>query len=893
MTTELKQAHTAERAHWHETHVIQLPARAARLVPVATLPSGEVVRKYLQRSYPHGIYLHQADAAACAADFRNFAVTTGTASGKTLCFHLAAMEALSANAESKVIALYPQKALGAEQEERWREALQAAHISARVGRIDGQVPISEREALLRDCRVIILTPDVMHAWLLNQLGKKVVRQFIRSVRLIITDEVHTFTGVFGSNAAYLLRRFEHASRMMTRKRLQYVCASATIADPATHLRLLTGHDFTLIGPDRDGSPRQPVSLHFLSPEDPGRDLLSGAASLLHSLAKERQKFLCFSDSRKQTENLASIMARSPGAGTEEPDDEGADEPHPMDDSNLARLRVLPYRSGYEARDRTEIQTRLARGQLDGVISTSALELGMDIPHLDAVVLLGVPLSSTSFQQRVGRVGRRKPGRVLILNSGSASDQVLFERPDEVLRRPLSSSTLYLENPNIQCIHTLCLARAGGEHDALLTALGKDTDQEFSSPVTWPAGFLEIVDKERSSTLPAPLQGLRAQGGENPNHAFPLRDVETSYRVEVRGGNGPVDLGTLSYGQVMREAYPGAVYLYATRAYRVTRVNPLSHTVQVRPEKRFSTQPIALPTLAFPNLDADNVFQAEVRGGLSAVECHVMVSESVIGFSERRGNTVFQSHYPLDAHQTGIYFQQQRFSRNFYSTGVLLHHPALQGDVPQARVAEFLLEGFRLVVPFESRDIGVTSDRLRVERPGLSKGESILVVYDQTYGSLRLSSKLLTEGVLARVLDMAAQLAGHAIETDTAADSVLPEVQRVLFQLAREATGPAVAPAWSESVPPLPESGERVRVIQEGSQGICVLHGNREMRIQQVYYSPRGGLQYKGRLSSDNSWETHLTVVPVEGVLPIPGLSVMGWYDLDLGELIADETEGAT
>jgi len=208
------------------------------------------------------------------------------------------------------------------------------------------------------------------------------------------------------------------------------------------------------------------------------------------------------------------MARSAAAGAEEPDDDESDVAHPVDDSVLARLSVLPYRSGYEARDRTEIQTRLARGQLDGVISTSALELGMDIPHLDAVVLLGVPLSSTSLQQRIGRVGRRKPGRVLILHSGSASDEVLFEQPGEVLRRPLSSSTLYLENPNIQCIHALCLARAGGEHDALLTALGEGTDQEIRSAVAWPDGFLDIAGKERSGTLPVHLQSLRAQAGDD-------------------------------------------------------------------------------------------------------------------------------------------------------------------------------------------------------------------------------------------------------------------------------------------------------------------------------------------------------------------------------------------
>ncbi|WP_221091553.1 DEAD/DEAH box helicase [Deinococcus aquaedulcis] len=871
----------AERARWQEAHVLNLPARSAQLVALDDLPSGPAVKRYLHLSHPGGIYLHQADAAASAARFEHFAVTTGTASGKTLCFHLAAMEALSTLPDTKVIVLYPQKALGAEQEDRWRAALNTAGIDAQVGRIDGQVSVSQREAILERCRVVILTPDVMHAWLLGQLGRKPVRNFIQATRLIIADEVHTFTGVFGSNAAYLLRRFEHASKMLTRKRLQYVCASATMANPATHLKLLTGHDFTVIGPERDGSPRQPVSVHFLTPEDSSRDLLTGAAQLLRGLAEEGQKFLCFSDSRKQTENLASIMARTP----EQPDDEADMDASPLDDSSLAHLSVLPYRSGYEARDRTEIQTRLASGRLDGVISTSALELGMDIPHLDAVVLLGIPASSTSLMQRIGRVGRRKPGRVLILYSGSPSDQVLFDRPETLLTRPLSASTLYLENPNIQCIHALCLARPGGEHDALLGALGRDTDCEFLSAVTWPDGFTGIIGHERSGTLPAALQTLRAQAGESPNHAFPLRDVETSYKVEVRHNNGPQSLGTLSYGQVMREAYPGAVYLYATRAYRVIRVNTLSRTIQVRPEKRFSTQPICLPTLAYPNLDVESVYHAEVRGSLHAVECDVMISESVIGFAERRGPNTFNSPYPLDAHQTGIYYQHSRFARNFYSTGVLLHHPSLQGDVPKALVAQFVLDAFRMTVPFESRDIGVTTDKLRVERPGLLKGETVLVVYDQTYGSLRLSSKLLSEGVLSQVLDTATLLATHALDAAGAEDhDDLSAVLRVLRSLVWAAARPGVRPVWSQDTAAAPEAGDRVQVILEGSRGICLLHGNREMSIQQVYYSPRAGLQYKGRLATDHTWETHLTVVPVQGVQAIPGVSEMGWYDLELGEI---------
>lgn len=869
---------------WQETHVLHLPARAARTVPLSALLSGDAALRYLRRTHPGGIYAHQADAAACAAAYEDFAVTTGTASGKTLCFHLAALEVLSALPDSKVVVLYPQKALGAEQESRWKAMLHDAGVNARVGRIDGSVPVSQREQLLETCRVVILTPDVLHAWLLGNLARKAVRAFIRATRLMILDEVHTFTGVFGSNAAFLLRRYEHALKTLTRKRLQYVCASATIQDPGAHLTLLTGRTFTVIGPDRDGSPRQPVSLHFLRPADPTRDLLSGAASLLHSLAADGQKFLCFSDSRKQTENLAGIMARHPGEGDD--GDEGEGE-HPLDASPLAKLRVLPYRSGYEARDRTEIQARLTRGDLDGIISTSALELGMDIPHLDAVVLLGVPASSTAFHQRIGRVGRRRPGRVLILDSGSASDALLFETPPAVLTRPLAEGALYLENQNIQCIHATCLARAGGEHDTLMTALGRDPDGDLSSPVTWPDGFLDLVDRERSGTLPATLHALRAQAGDRPNHAFPLRDVETSYKVELRQGNAPHDLGTLSYGQVMREAYPGAVYLYATQAYRVTRINPLSRTVHVRPEKRFSTRPTCLPTLAYPNLDAGSVHQAARHGELQAVDCDVMIAENVIGFEERRGPNTHHCTYPLDAHQTGIYFHQGRFSRNMYTTGVVLHHAALQGDVPRARLGELLLAAFRLTVPFESRDIGVTTDKLRVERPGLPKGDGVIVIYDQTYGSLRLSSRLMGDGVLPRVLDTALSLATYDLEADPG-DEGLPRILAALGHLAQAAAQPRTTPAWAAAAPPVPDDGQRVQVLVEGTRGICLLHDHREMQITQVYYSPRAGLQYKGRLSTDSVWDTSLTVVPVGGVQAIPGVSELGWYDLDLGDVVTSQ-----
>ncbi|PYE52032.1 DEAD/DEAH box helicase [Deinococcus yavapaiensis] len=869
------------RSPWTRTHTLPSDARLAALEPAHALPVSDVTKRYLTRAYPHGVYRHQAIAARHAAEFHNFVVATGTASGKTLCFHVAALEQLVTTPDARVIVLYPQKALGVEQEERWRAMLSAAGVPASVGRIDGQVPLAERERLLSRCRVLILTPDVMHAWLLANLAKKAIAKFVRDTRLIITDEVHTFTGVFGSNVAYLFRRFEHAQKLMTRKRLQVVCASATIADPKGHLKLLFDRDFDVIGPEQDGSEKHPVTLHLLTPSGGAKDLLSNTAALLASLARAGLKFLCFSDSRKQTENLASIAAR---AVHDDDDDDEADA-H-LQKAWLDRLRVLPFRSGYELRDRSEIQDRLTRGDLDGVIATSALELGLDIPHLDVVVLVGVPTSSTSFQQRVGRVGRRQPGHVLILDTGSASDRALFAEPSGILRRPPASSALYLENANIACIHALCLARPGGEHDAVLHALGRADSEDFDTNVSWPDGFSDLVHKERAGTLPPALQNFKTQGGEHPNVAFPLRDVETSFKVELHHAHQPTPLGTLSYSQVMREAYPGAVYLYATRAYRVTKVSPIARTVHVRPEKRYTTKPACLPTLAYPNFDADAVHHAEARALLSAVDCNVMISEHIVGFSERRGANEFTSSYPLDASRTGIYYHHPRFSRNFFTTGVVLHAPSLQGDAPRGRIAELLLEAFGLVVPFESRDIGVTTDKLRVERPGLSKGDAVIVVYDQTYGSLRLSSKLLHAGVLEETLARAVHLARYALEdADAAERAAWQRTLDVLADLAGHARMAATPTRWTET--PRSVEGSRVRVITPDSVGLCVLHGNREFQVQHVYFSPRGGLQYKGRLATDHAWDTHVTVVPVEGVQPIPGLSRLGWYDEDLGDVTED------
>jgi DEAD/DEAH box helicase domain-containing protein len=322
------------------------------------------------------------------------------------------------------------------------------------------------------------------------------------------------------------------------------------------------------------------------------DLLSELTGLLRYIAKEdKHRFIAFVDSRKQVEYLSAIIRRS--------DDRNKAETFRAD--HIQAMQVLPFRAGYELEDLNTIQSRISTGTVRGVISTSALELGMDIPFLDTGVLIGVPMSRTSLLQRIGRIGRHKPGLVVMINRGSVQDKQAFQDSDTLMARPLTESSLYLENQRIQYLHALCLARHGGEHDSAIGG-GSGTDSEFASAVNWPPGFLELCQKERIGEVSPDLQPMKMKGGEAPSHVFPLRDVESQFKVELKQGPNLRSLGTLSHGQVMREAYPGAVY-YTGQPFRIYRVLEQAKKIQARSEAHYTTKPTALPTLVFPNLRA--------------------------------------------------------------------------------------------------------------------------------------------------------------------------------------------------------------------------------------------------------------------------------------------------
>lgn len=602
-----------------------------------------------------------------------------------------------------------------------------------------------------------------------------------------------------------------------------------------------------------------------------KDILTSLTDLMHFVtANTDHRFITFVDSRKQTEQLASVMRRVK---------EDDAEPGGFDAASLQGENVYPYRAGYEAEDRKRIEENLRHGRIRGVISTSALELGIDLPHLSLGILYGLSNSATSYYQRIGRVGRHRDGTIIVVNNGSALCNRVFRNPDELDRLPLTESALYLDNRYIQYIHAMCLARPGGEHDLSGHANG-EAELEFLPRAQFPDSFVEQCLRERIGEVESDLQVLKGQAGNNPNYTFPLRDCEVQFRVATGYSYEEQRLGTLSFSQMMREAYPGAIYYYQAAPYRVWRIRMRDHLVLVRTERRYTTRANFLPALIFPNLTSGNVYGVVRFGRLVVVESNVQIRDRITGYRERRGPNEFTITYPLDA-QSGCFFDQEQFTRNYFASGVLFLHPALNGDhLERERLSELLFEAFLMQIPFERQDIHFGADSIRADREPFVKGDRFLCIYDQTYGSLRLTSRLLEPHVLRGTFEKALDIAEHdalfALQPNT-----MGVLQTLLDELETEPVVQAVGADMASS-----GSDNHVSVIMPGSIGLSLEHNNEEYAVDAIVYTP-SGLRYRGRrkCQEGEKFETVVITIPVTAIQPIPDVSEMGRYDLETGEVM--------
>jgi DEAD/DEAH box helicase domain-containing protein len=385
-----------------------LPERKARYrqIPKYLFDSrvGLSVNKIVKES--GGLWNHQSLALEKLGNGANVVVSTGTASGKSLVFQSAAIHRALINPEERILVFYPLKALAADQYIGWCRTAEKLKLPEDfVGRIDGTVRVKERDAILKSARVLLMTPDVCHAWFMSNLANPTVKDFLNNLNLIILDEAHTLEGVFGSNFAFLFRRIQSARNNIHKAEkmstpLSVIAATATISNPAEHMTRLTGLEFESVGESEDGSPQyQRHCIHIAAPENEEMTIAKGIQIKLLKGSKQGG-FITFVDSRKGVEMLAvtsNQKLRKVLPGTE----------------------VLPYRAGIDVEDRKDIEKQLKKGTLRGVISTSALELGIDLPHLQVGINVGVPATRKSYRQRLGRVGRSGAGAFIVISDHNA------------------------------------------------------------------------------------------------------------------------------------------------------------------------------------------------------------------------------------------------------------------------------------------------------------------------------------------------------------------------------------------------------------------------------------------------------------------------------------------
>ena len=836
----------AEQSGFDVLDEVTLPGRMPHYAPVPK-NMHPVIRDALTQSYPQGLYAHQAQGLQVVLDGHDLCLATPTASGKSLVFMTASTERLQRDPSVRILALYPAKALIQDQLAKWENAL--APLGLTPGYIDGGVPLDARPGLLEKHRVVLMTPDVAHAWLMSHLQQREVHRFLARLRLLILDEAHVYDGVFGTNMAYFLRRLLAVSGVE-----QVISSTATIGEPGVFIERLTGRRPTVLDHEDNGA-GHPQKTIVLARPGSGNALERLVQLVLHVARAGSSRFLAFGDSRKMVEQLVAIAERSVSKEPENLEEETgmADTWIPDARATSGQLRILPYRAGYEEEDRQDIQRALVRGDLAGVVTTSALELGLDIGEIDLVLLLSAPPSVKAFWQRLGRAGRQNDGlcllvddRGLVTSSSAGLKGYLHKAPEP--------GWLYLENHYIQYAHALCAAVEASE-----VGQGQYTKMPFQS---LPTNFTRLLENELTPTesVPDELYPLKQRAQAGPHYEFPLRSgIEKNFKV--REARGPLDsrLGTLTYSQALREAYPGAIYYYMSRPYRVAQFKYRTGEIHVRPERQWTTQPM-LQNMVFPKFPGGVLnFRCSDTGFIT--EAEVQVSERVVGFTEQRGPNKIPHLY-----EQGSPYTQRPVSRFFETTGVCWYFPPRV--VLSERVAQWVLTAFCAVCGIQERDLGIGSFHAKPSSVWETPCQGVCI-YDGAHGSLRLSRQLIER--FPEICHAALRLT-EALESRDAA----LEAHLTLLQECLHATTPS---AVSRVAPPVTTTEDWVTVIAPDQPAMHVeAHGSEEVHVMTVRYTPQGLMYQLTHPRSDVTW-----MVKASSVIPIHGVTALLETNLITGE----------
>jgi DEAD/DEAH box helicase domain-containing protein len=550
------------------------------------------------------LYAHQVEALYAAAEGPTI-VTTGTASGKSMCFNLPTLHVLCEQAGARALYLYPTKALAQDQ----ARALASFGLSRRVrpAIYDGDTPREARAQIRRNANVVLTNPDMLHVGILP--NHAAWADMFANLAVVVVDEAHAYRGVFGSHVANVLRRLRRiAAAYGTEPRL--LLTSATIANPLELAERLTGlQDVRLI--DEDGSPAPQRRIAVWNPpltdEALGtrRSALGEAAELLARLVRDGARTICFMKSRKGVEVLSRLVKQDLEAG---------------DEPALAEL-VAPYRAGYTPQQRRELEARLTRGELRAVITTDALELGIDIGELDAAVVVTFPGTVASLRQMWGRAGRRGRGLAVFVAGEDALDQFFCRHPEDFLERPVEAAILDHESAPIYRAHLLCAAHEGPldvRDGAFLGPRWEAQAEQLES-----AGMLRRRTNAGRSYVPRRPDGYPAAG-------ISLRSASAESFAIVDVSSGEL-LGSTEAARAHTTVHEGAVYMHMGRSYEVRELDLERRRALVGPfDGDWYTQPKS-------DTDTEIVRLLDRREtlGVSLSFGEVSVTDTVLAYQRRR------------------------------------------------------------------------------------------------------------------------------------------------------------------------------------------------------------------------------------------------------------------
>ncbi|UCD22905.1 MAG: DEAD/DEAH box helicase [Chloroflexota bacterium] len=564
------------------------------------------------------LYSHQTEALNAILAGKNVIIATPSASGKTLCYHLATLNALLHDKHSRALYIFPTKALSQDQLRSVKQILsETKELSHRlspgaVATFDGDTPQNERANIRKRANIVLTNPDMLHLGILpnHQSWSK----FFRNLKYIVIDETHIYRGVFGSHVANVLRRLRRLCSTYG-SNPQFICCSATIANPQEHAQNIVGVPFHSVV--KDGSPHGRKYFTFWNPpvidktKTTRRSSNSEAALLFGELVQNEIRSLAFASTRKLTE-LIYIYTQ--------------DQLPPS-----LKNKISPYRAGYLPEDRRRIERQFFDGELLGLVATTALELGINIGDLDATVLTGYPGSIASAWQQAGRSGRSTHSSLsFLIAQENPLDQYLMRNPDFFFGKNFDNAIINPNNPYILKPHLLCAAWEKSLEEEDAEFFGETSDL-----------FAELEQAGR-------LRKREERYYPSPSITYPAQDINIrtasgqSYAV-IDDREGCL-LETVEASVAFFQVHPGAIYLHQGESYLVKELDLIRHIAWAESKPvDYYTQ-----TMEIDDIRVTKMLEKKACHKVNVYFGDVDVTNIVVGFKRKRQFTEeVISEEPLD------------------------------------------------------------------------------------------------------------------------------------------------------------------------------------------------------------------------------------------------------